>query len=139
MPYSDEYNRWVRDRQRAFMAIGPARLGRFDRATMSRLVVSLLLIAFSLQSYVAQTHIHETAAKPAVLIHHPGHNSPVGSSPFDCPFCQVVTHAGSFLMPEATIPLLAVQWAEMMPPQLFSAENSTAPNRNWQSRAPPSR
>ncbi|HEX3756631.1 MAG TPA: hypothetical protein VHV26_16295 [Rhizomicrobium sp.] len=105
---------------------------------MLRLVASLLLFAFSLQSYVAQTHIHEAAAKPAALIHQPGHKSPVGSSPFDCPFCQVVTHAGSFLMPEATIPLLAVQWAEMAAPQLFAAKSATAVNRNWQSRAPPS-
>jgi hypothetical protein len=104
------------------------------------MIAALLLLAFSFQSYIAQTHIHEIAASsPAALIHHAGHNkAPVQNSPLDCSFCQMLTHAGSVLMPDASFLLPAPQWMKMVAPHYAFANSGTTANHDWQSRAPPS-
>ena len=103
-----------------------------------RFVAALVLLAFSFQSYLAQTHIHETAAATA-LTYHPGHNeAPVDNSPLDCPFCQAVAHATSFLMPGALLPFLAPEWVKTATLHNLLAGTGTATRYNWQSRAPPS-
>ena len=104
-----------------------------------RLLAAAVLLAFSFQSYLAQTHIHEGAAT-AVLVYHPGHGKPpVDNSPLDCPFCQAVTHAASFLVPGTLLPFLAPQWVKITALHNLLADKSTATKYNWQSRAPPSR
>jgi len=104
-----------------------------------RLIAILVMLAFTLQSYVAQTHIHE-AAPPAsaALIKNLGHNkSPVDNSPLDCPFCQAVAHDGAFFVPDAPILFLAAQWVAMAAPHFFLADHSADANHSWRSRAPP--
>jgi hypothetical protein len=103
-----------------------------------RFIAALVLLAFSFQSYLAQTHIHETAAATA-LVYHPGHSKAPVDSPFDCPFCQAVAHATSFLMPGALLPFLAPQWVKTATLHNFRAGTGTTTRYNWQSRAPPSR
>lgn len=102
-----------------------------------RLIAILLMLAFSFQSYLVQTHIHEPAAVSATLIHHAGHKAPANNTPFDCPFCQVVNHAGSFLISDVSLLLLASQWVEMTAPRHLTPEVGTVANHPWQSRAPP--
>jgi len=110
-----------------------------EKATLSRLIAALLLLAFSFQSYVAQTHIHDIAAKTtATLVQHSGHNrAPVQNSPLDCSFCQMLTHAGSTLMPDAGLIVPGPQWIAMAAPHYLFAGTGTTANHSWQSRAPP--
>jgi len=98
----------------------------------------LLMLAFSFQSYVTQTHIHKAAtAESATVIHHAGQKSPANNSPFDCPFCQVVNHAGSVLISDSALLVLASQWAEMVAPRYLLQDIGTIANHHWRSRAPP--
>jgi len=121
------------------MAIATTRTAKIDRAIVWRLIGALVLLAFSFQSYLAQTHIHETAAATA-LIHHPGQNNPpVDNSPLDCPFCQAVAHATGFLMPGALLPFLAPGWVKITILHNLLADKGTVTRHSWQSRAPPSR
>jgi hypothetical protein len=104
-----------------------------------RLFAVLLMLAFGFQSYLAQTHIHEPAvAASTTLIHHAGHKAPLSNSPFDCPFCQVVNHAGSVLLSHASLLLLASQWVELNAPRHLLPEVGAVVTHHWQSRAPPS-
>jgi hypothetical protein len=113
--------------------------GTRERSGVWRLFAALVILAFSFQSYVAQTHIHKPAtAVLAALTHHaaPG-GGPMENSPLDCPFCQVVNHAGSFLFSDAPLFLLTVQWAEMVAPRHLPADMNTFAKHHWRSRAPP--
>lgn len=104
-----------------------------------RLIAVLAMLAFTFQSYVAQTHIHETAAPASLmLIKNLGHNkSPVDNSPLDCPFCQAVAHSGIFFLPDAPLLFLSAQWVEMATPHFLLRGSSGATAHSWQSRAPP--
>ncbi|HWC62510.1 MAG TPA: hypothetical protein VG501_02730 [Rhizomicrobium sp.] len=104
-----------------------------------RLIAILVMLAFTFQSFVAQTHIHESAPPASIqLIKDLGHNkSPVDNSPLDCPFCQAVAHDGLFFVPDAPVLFLVAQWVEMAAPHFFLADHSADPNHNWRSRAPP--
>ena len=122
------------------MAIAATRTAKADGTTLWRLIGALVLLAFGLQSFLAQTHIHETiAATPAALIYHSGQDkTPADNSPLDCPFCQALTHATSFLMPGALLPFLAPGWVKITILHNLLAGEGTATRYNWQSRAPPS-
>jgi hypothetical protein len=113
---------------------------QLERAALSRLIAALLLVAFGFQSYIAQTHIHDIAAKtPAAMVQHSGHNrAPVQNSPLDCSFCQMLTQAGSTLIPDAALLVPAPQWIMMAVPYYLLAGTGTTANPYWQSRAPPS-
>src|SRR5215469_7489247 len=106
------------------MAIAARTARRFEKTSLWRLLAAFVLLAFSFQSYVTQTHIHDGATTvSAVTIHHPGHGkSPVENSPLDCPFCQVVTHAGNALMSDAPLLFLASQWVELAAPYRLFAD-----------------
>jgi hypothetical protein len=103
------------------------------------LIAALVMLAFTFQSYVAQTHIHENATPAsAALIKDLGHNkSPVDNSPLDCPFCQAVAHAGGFFLPVIPLVLLCAQWVKMQAPHFASRDSSIVAAHSWQSRAPP--
>jgi len=103
-----------------------------------RLIAALVALAFTFQSYVAQTHIHDSAAASSTIAKVPHHNkSPLGNTPVECPFCQAVAHAGTFFMPVAPLLFLSEQWIEMSAPHLAVGASANAATHNWQSRAPP--
>jgi hypothetical protein len=123
------------------MTTAATTMGReFERKALSRLVAVLLLLAFGFQSYIAQTHFHDMAAKgPVAAVHHSGHDkSPLQNSPLDCSFCQMLTHAGSILMPDASFLLPAAYGMKMAAPYYLRFGTGTTANHSWQSRAPPS-
>jgi hypothetical protein len=113
------------------------------------------LIAFSLQSYVAATHIHgvagpiagfafqiasENSVKAAVAGEKtPGradHNR-VPTRDDDCPLCNAVAHAGAFLFPVLLfidLPGDGVVIAASVSPAPVSAEPLS---HSWESRGPP--
>jgi hypothetical protein len=109
-----------------------------------RLLACLILVAFTLQSYVAQTHIHDAgpasigkALDAPVLNKAPGGKSPLDNSPVDCPFCQAVAHDGIFFIPASPLLFLSSVWIEMAAPIVRLAASSGERAHNWQSRAPP--
>jgi hypothetical protein len=103
-----------------------------------RLIAVLLALAFTFQSYVAQTHIHQAAF--AASSKDQGRNkSPVDNSPLTCPFCQAIAHEGLFYLPQAMLPFLEPQGVEAAKSYFVLPNNGAAHDHNWRSRAPPSR
>src|SRR5579872_6259130 len=82
-----------------------------------RVIACLLLITFTLQSYITQTHIHSTSTV-AIAKTLPGShgNAPVDDGPLDCPFCQAVAHDGPFFLPAIPFLLLSVIGVELATP-----------------------
>ncbi len=109
-----------------------------------RSVTWILLLAFSLQSYVTQTHIHLTpqavdrAAAGKLVASTPAHNkSPADDGTGACPFCQAVANAGAFFAPAAPLLLPPALWAaSIVLPFLADAVGGTTAH-GWHSRAPP--
>jgi hypothetical protein len=108
------------------------------RSTGWRLIAALLLLAFVVQSYVAQTHMHDAAQVGVSIGKTNGHDSPpLENSPLDCPFCQAVAHDSGFFVPTGPLLFLSAQWMEMAPPHVLIRDSASAPVHDWKSRAPP--
>src|SRR5690242_18423679 len=113
------------------------------RGSGFRLVAWLLLIAFTLQSFITQTHIHRAvdgAAQSAIvktLTKAPAHKTPAQNTTTDCPFCQAITHAGTFSAPSAPVLVLPVVWTESTSPVFLINAIRGLSSLPWQSRAPP--
>ncbi|HEY0281521.1 MAG TPA: hypothetical protein VGC27_02730 [Rhizomicrobium sp.] len=103
------------------------------------LVAFLVLVAFSLQGFLIQTHIHELPASAPVT--GVSVSVPLGGKTLPdtdtCLFCQEYVHAGAYLTSAA---------AAMLPPfavvsllAIFDAPLVAAPplSHNWMGRAPP--
>lgn len=116
----------------------------------ARLAVTLLaLLAFALQSYVTQTHIHHAssvsfgltfdaqAAKQNVSTPQPHDKYPANEDPSNCPICQEMLHAGQFVTPTALAvlaPALAVSFVALVIQSIIIAR---AVSHDWRGRAPP--
>lgn len=113
----------------------------------SPFVVFVTALAFLLQSFITQTHVHGDAADHAdqASAHISGQisgqfSASQGDIPFEqsqCPFCQAIVHAGAFLMPSSLPSLLPVATVSVALSFVMRAASAAA--HNWQSRAPPSR
>jgi hypothetical protein len=112
------------------------------------LFTAFMLLAFALQSYAVQTHIHERlnlpvhgqagtdkastddgahANKPA---------APAKDAPDDCPLCQLL-YGGQYVAPDALVfflPLVAVRSIET---ELSALPHYDAVSHSWRGRAPP--
>lgn len=98
----------------------------------------LILAAFTLQSYIVQTHIHGAApATVSKALTSTGHGkSPVDNSPLDCPFCQAAL-SGAFAL--SATPLVFLSTAGVFLAALdhpVTASYDTVAHI-WRSRAPP--
>ncbi|MEP6604775.1 MAG: hypothetical protein ABJA60_01505 [Nitrosospira sp.] len=103
-----------------------------------RLIVALVVLGFSLQSFVVQTHIHDSGRMANFFAKGLNHDkSPLGNAPLDCPFCQAVAHADAFFMPAALLLFLSQAWLELAAPLSTLSANSGTAAHSWQSRAPP--
>lgn len=119
-----------------------------------RLAATLLcLLACTLQSFVAQTHVHRArAGAPAgysadVFLDQallaltaddddsPRHNRRDGSS--TCPLCQIVLHGGAAPAPAFALFLSSLRAASVAPAEEVPPGPSVAVSFNWQGRAPP--
>ncbi|HSC19649.1 MAG TPA: hypothetical protein VLC74_12120 [Rhizomicrobium sp.] len=117
-----------------------------------RLVVATLsLIAFAVQSYITQTHIHLAPAATKTVIAY-GLNAktvaaaqrgtpdkhPANDEPVKCPLCQAVGYAGHFVTPSATAAMLLPTAAVSILPLLLTAISPhETPSHIWQGRGPP--
>ncbi len=111
-----------------------------------RALTWILVLAFGLQSYITQTHIHGTAS--AFDIPAAGKilsKTPAPANPDDrndastCPLCQAIVHAGVFFAPAALAIVLPVSWIEHFVLAPTAAPSGSGIAYHWQSRAPPRR
>lgn len=102
-----------------------------------RSIVWLLLVAFTLQSFITQTHVHgvDTSARVNTPAAH--HTTPSRNDATRCPFCQAIIHSGTFFAPTAPDLLLPIMLATAAAPSVVSGVIERASARPWQSRAPP--
>jgi hypothetical protein len=103
-----------------------------------RLIAVLIMLGFTFQSYVAQTHVHDNIPIGKNLATGQTPNkSPLGNILLDCPFCQTVAHAGTFFMPAASLLILSQVWQESAATYSAVGSNSGATAHSWRIRAPP--
>jgi len=119
--------------------------GSPDRRPNHRLLlVAVVLLAFVIQSFAVQTHIHplpgasvDSALKAAVSgIHHEKGNSPTDDSPDNCPLCQMF-YGGQYVAPTALVfflPMAAVSTIEIV---LGVLPHYDAVSHSWRGRGPP--
>lgn len=103
-----------------------------------------VLVAFALQSYVTQTHVHwETIAPVASSSAGSSGSSIESSRPGDsedlvCPLCQAVAAAGAFVgAAPIAFSLPAARAEAAVPPPIIVGLAIRAAGFSWQSRAPP--
>ncbi|MGH6877379.1 MAG: hypothetical protein ACREHV_08390 [Rhizomicrobium sp.] len=109
-----------------------------------RWITWVLLLAFTLQSFVTQIHLHgvapfgDGAAIAKVLAKTPVHrNAPADNDPATCPFCQAIIHAGAFFTPAPPILIFPAQLAQITASLPVRAMFCRAVSHGWKSRAPP--
>ena len=114
------------------------------KPTGFRSVVWILLLAFTVQSFITQVHIHSTHAGSIIEFvkapaNAPQHAKiPLQDSKSNCPFCQAVVYAGAFFAP--TLDLLPqVARVEIAPPFLVAYAIESISPHPWYSRGPPRR
>lgn len=115
---------------------------RAPRGDAKRLAITFVtLLAFVLQTLLVQTHIHGAAPTGVTSVGieknaQPDKLPPAGD-PANCPICQELLHAGSFVAPVAAA-LAASSVAtnvEVMFVEILAVTQTYA--HGWKSRAPP--
>jgi hypothetical protein len=107
-----------------------------------RLVMLFALLAFALQAYLVQTHMH---GQSGVLSLKPHVSAPVQPAPFDplapanCALCQEILHAGTAIAPDNSELALLLTWIAMAPAVALLPAEPIALTTGWHSRAPPVR
>jgi hypothetical protein len=103
--------------------------------SIARLAVTLFaLLAFTLQSYAMQVHLHGTSIAAS---QQPGKTQKTGDTAH-CPICQEILHFGHYVTPSASAwspALTAISFAIITSEVYLTA---LAPSHSWNSRAPPS-
>ncbi len=112
------------------------------RAEAWRALAMLVLAAFTLQSFVTQTHIHgsQAGAETGIvkIVHVPSQGqNPLDTSESGCAFCQAVAHSGVFFAPSSPALVLPTSWALFFSVASSSIAAASALAHDWQSRAPP--
>ena len=111
-------------------------------SVVKRWVTAFALLAFLLQGFAVQSHIHAPLAPAAKSVSQQEAappNAPLKSQdPIDqCRLCQEVAHAGIFVAPSAAAAAITLTFALAV----FAAQPDVAPPSatafGWQSRAPP--
>ena len=112
------------------------------RIRAARLATTLLaLLAFTLQSYVTQIHIHgatwsRTTTLDAGKAPQPG-KIPANGDQSTCPICQVIAHAGQFVTPSAVAISLPALASFHVAVDKDTATGAHSTSHSWNSRAPP--
>jgi hypothetical protein len=123
------------------MRISEANTARI-RGSGCRAIAWILLVTFTLQSFITQTHIHGAfntgATLAAPVTNAPAHkNAPAENGKAECPFCQAIVHAGAFHAPPAQTLVLPVSGAKMAASFFVAATFVSVSSHLWHSRAPP--
>ena len=107
-------------------------------------VLFAVLLAFSWQSFVTQTHAHFDADAQIVAdtgqagsTARPDTDKRSSDAPADCPICQEIGHDGFYLPPTLAVleaPQPAPTWQAVTTPFVRAVRK---PSHIWRSRAPP--
>ena len=107
-----------------------------------RFVTLLAILAFTFQCILIQSHVHGPQVAPsadhsvqASAPYLPG--GPDNDDPANCPLCQEMLHAGTYVMPVAAAIYLPVAIAFVSAPVVATVWRTITPSHNWQGRAPP--
>ncbi len=101
-----------------------------------------MLLAFTIQAFVTQTHVHP-GFSDSVVAFHPDKTSskhdnfPANDDPSNCPLCKEILYSGQFVAPMWAVhflPSMAVSVIEAALPPLSRADTAS---HAWSSRAPP--
>jgi len=110
-------------------------------------MVFFTLVAFTSQAIITQTHIHfgtRVAAISTTLALNGGlakqplpSKSPSDDDPTNCPICQGLAHAGSYVTPSLTamMSLTVVAFVAAIRDEFFAIAQPHS--HGWKSRAPP--
>lgn len=110
---------------------------------MRLFIVLLTLLAFGLQSYITQTHIHLAPDSFASAIgistgkHQQPDKFPANGDPANCPICQEILHTGQFVTPTAAILLLPTVAVSITKIVIDVPATPQSASHAWRSRAPP--
>ncbi len=128
------------------MNVAAAHFPEIGRTGAGRLVVtSMVLLAFALQSYITQTHVHRAPATAdrAPIVEVVGKISahsaaPVQDEAIACPFCQAIATAGAFFSPAGVeLGSLVVPADTAILPSIDVELAIACAGFSWRSRAPP--
>lgn len=99
-----------------------------------------ILLAFSIQSFLIQTHIHALVfAGPqqgTVTVTTQKHSS-LPFNPDKCVLCQEFVHAGSYVLPGGIAVLPPSARVSLLPFELVPVIAARAISHTWMGRAPP--
>ncbi len=125
----------------ARLPLTASRLGaRFHVARLALIFVTLF--AFTLQTFVVQTHIHGSASASAVIGKSAAHDRqpdklPLGNDPANCSICQELLHAGAYVAPTAAAwqPVITATFVDAVVLEIRTLARTHS--HGWKSRAPP--
>lgn len=131
-----------------------AKAPRAPLSCLRLIFTAFMLLAFALQSYAVQTHIHERLNLPlsahgaitrgaAVDTALPGSSThakkpplPVKDAPDDCPLCQLL-YGGQYVAPDALVFFLPLISVRVLETELAALPRYDAVSHSWRGRAPP--
>lgn len=107
--------------------------------SLRSLVCLLVLVAFSFQSFLVQTHIHNLPQSfgGSIGISAAPHNDKAPLDADKCFLCQEYVHGGVYLMPTAVAALPPTAAASLLPLLLAPLHAARLLSHNWMGRAPP--
>lgn len=118
----------------------PAKTTARQRAggSLRSLVCLLVLVAFTFQSFLVQTHIHNLpqsfAGSAGVAA---SHNDKAPLDADKCFLCQEYVHSGAYLTPAVVAALPPSVAASLLPVLLVPLHAARTLSHNWLGRAPP--
>ncbi|HEY0302430.1 MAG TPA: hypothetical protein VGC36_13885 [Rhizomicrobium sp.] len=120
-----------------------AQIRTASRGLAARALVLLTLLAFTLQGFLTQTHIHALpVGAPAVADYFDGVPAPSKDTPSKndqqtCPLCHQVANAGQFITPAAAAVALPSLSVSVIQSAVRIVHAVTQVSHDWRGRAPP--
>jgi hypothetical protein len=100
-----------------------------------------MLVAFTVQGFAVQTHIHgDPASTNSQITHDSLPSQPSPQDPYDpanCPLCQEMLHAGIYVAPVVADFVVILNAVAFAPTYILVPHAATERQHSWQSRAPP--
>jgi hypothetical protein len=119
----------------------PTAATRSTRGTLRSLIGALVLVTFTVQGFLIQTHIHALPQAPVTSAGGPSVAAPPDTkAPLDadkCLLCQEYLHGGSYVPPAAIAALPPDAVASLLPFVLALPVAARIVSHNWMGRAPP--
>jgi hypothetical protein len=107
------------------------------------LLVATMLLAFAVQGFLVQTHIHQQGLFPADIAAKADHSSPrhdnypANDDPASCPLCKELLYSGQYVAPMWAVFFLPTLAVSVIETALPAVSHSDTVSHSWSSRAPP--